>query len=81
MFELLTGFAALSVLAGMLTALLPEGSLRRTACMVVGLLMLMYWYDGLQTLTGLFPGFSGAPSPILAPTGISLPDPSAEVQP
>ena len=41
MLQLLSGFAALSLLSGTLMALLPQGSLRRTAAMVTGLMMLL----------------------------------------
>ena len=72
MLKLLAGFAALSLISGALTALLPEGSLRRTACMVVGLLMLMYWYTGLQSLGSLLPISIQAPDTPLASTGVTL---------
>lgn len=73
MLELLAGFAALSIVSGALTALLPDGSLRRTAGMVVGLMMLMYWYTGLQSLGNMLPHPVHAPATPLMQTGVTLP--------
>lgn len=81
MLEVLSGFAALSLISGALTALLPEGSLRRTACMVVGLLMLMYWYTGLQTLGDRLPLPGHSPASPLVPTGVTLSSPMQEAAP
>ena len=72
MLALLTGFAALSLISGALTSLLPEGSLRHAASMAVGLLMLLYWATGLQGLLERLPGEISAPSGVLTGTGVSL---------
>ncbi|MBQ2954774.1 MAG: hypothetical protein IJE07_14685 [Clostridia bacterium] len=75
MMDLLSGFAALSLLSGALLALLDEGSLRRAAAMVAGLLMLLYWSSGLQAFFSSLALPDGtAPSTALAVTGIALQD-------
>lgn len=75
MMSLLKSFAALSLTAGLLMTLLPEGTMRRTAGMVVGLLMLLCWMDGVSQLLETA-GFSlpevAAPDTLLCPTGASL---------
>lgn len=81
MMELLSGFAALSLVSGALTALLPEGSLRRTACMVVGLMMLMYWYTGLTSLGDHLPVAGQSPATPLVHTGATLPEITTEDAP
>lgn len=47
---LLKHFAVLTLAAGMILSLIPEGSLRRTASMAAGLLMLLFWADGISVL-------------------------------
>ena len=81
MLQLLSGFAALSLLSGTLMALLPQGSLRRTAAMVTGLMMLLYWSGGLQQLLGSISLTSDTPAPLLTGTGLTLPDITQEVSP
>lgn len=75
---LLTGFAALTVVSGAILTLLDDGSIRHTASMIVGLLMLLYWVNGLHALLGglSLPG-SGAPASVLTSTGVALPSPAA----
>ena len=41
MMDLLETFSALALISGLMNAVLPEGSLRRTAAMAAGLLMLL----------------------------------------
>lgn len=48
--ELLKRFAILTLAAGMILSLLPEGSLRRTASMAAGLMMLLFWADGISAI-------------------------------
>ncbi len=50
--QLLQTFAALSLASGAVMALLPEGGLRKTAGMVVGLLMLLCWAEGIAGVLG-----------------------------
>ena len=45
--SLLHSFAALSLVSGIMTSLLPEGTLRTTASMAIGLLLLSSWMNGL----------------------------------
>lgn len=71
MMELLTTFAALSLAAGAVLSLLPDGSLRRTASMVIGLLMLLCWADGIAQLLQLPLAFS-PPETVLSPTSADL---------
>lgn len=48
--ELLKRFAILTLAAGMILSMLPEGSLRRTASMAAGLMMLLFWADGISAI-------------------------------
>ena len=50
MMELLTTFAAFSMAGTVLLSLLPEGGIKRTASLAVGLLTLMCWVEGLAGL-------------------------------
>lgn len=79
MLQLLAGFAALSLISGALMNLLPEGSLRHTASMAVGLVMLLYWVHGLQSLVADFPAQSILPATVLTSTGVSLPQAEASL--
>ncbi len=73
MMRLLSGFSALSLISGALLAILPEGTLRRTASMVIGLLMLFFWVQGLSDLCGSLPeALAGDAGSALASTGIQL---------
>lgn len=51
--EWLHPYLAFSLCCGLITALLPRGSLRATATMVMGLLMTLCWLDCLRTLLSL----------------------------
>lgn len=80
MLHMLQSFATLSLLSGIMLTLLPEGSLRRTASMAVGLLMLTLWADGLTSLfTGWF-AESPLPQTALTSTGTSLADAAEAAQ-
>ena len=53
MMQLLSGFAALSMAGTVMLSLLPEGSLKRTAGMVIGLLTIMCWAESISACLGL----------------------------
>lgn len=71
MLTLLESFAALTLVTSLVLTLLPEGTLRRTAAMVAGLLLLMHWSEGLVSLLKL-PQSQPAPTAVLSTTGTSL---------
>ena len=71
MLNLLSTFAALSLAGTVVLSLLPEGSLKRTASMAVGLLTLLCWAEGITSLFGI-DWTLDAPSTVLTPTAISL---------
>lgn len=74
MMELLKRFAALSLVSGLMLSLLPEGSMRRTASMAAGLLMLLCWTDSISSLLkdfSLLPAGS-TPASLLTATGVTL---------
>ena len=47
---LLKTFATMALIAGALLMLLPEGSLRKTAALVMGLMLTLCWAEGLMAL-------------------------------
>ena len=53
MLRALVTFAALSMAGTVIMSLLPDGSLKRTAAMVLGLLSLLCWTEGIALLLGL----------------------------
>lgn len=53
MIKLLAAFAALSMAGTLLLSLLPEGGVKRTASMTIGLLTLMCWLEGISLLLGI----------------------------
>lgn len=71
---MLGGFAALCMLSGALTELLPEGTIRRTAKMCIGMLMLLYWTQGLPALLERLPASLSSPPSALTSTGIDVSD-------
>ncbi len=71
MMRMLTTFAALSMAGTVLLSLLPEGGLKRTAGMAVGLLTLMCWAEGIASLLG-FELSAETPETALAPTATSI---------
>ena len=71
--EWLHSCAALSLCCGVAAALLPEGSLRRTAALVLGLALTLCWVEGLCGLTGLGELSDVSPS-VLAETGVRADD-------
>lgn len=52
MMQTLASFAALSMAGTVLLSLLPDGGLRRTAAMVIGLMTLMCWAEDILALFG-----------------------------
>ena len=68
---LLKAFAAMALLASALLMLLPEGSLRRTAALVMGLMLTLCWAEGLLALLRL-PEGGALPDSALVPTGATL---------
>lgn len=77
MLELLTTFAALSMAGTVVLSLLPEGGIKRTAGMAVGLLTLMCWAEGISALLGIDLS-AEAPATVLAPTSLSMEDVAQE---
>lgn len=75
--ELLTRFAAFSLACGALMTLLPEGTIRRTARLVTGLMILVLWAEGLQ---GILSGAESndIPRTILTPSASGLEERSAQ---
>ena len=69
--SLLKTFATMALLCGALLMLLPEGSLRRTAALVMGLLLTLCWAEGLAGVISL-PEGGALPDTVLSPTGASL---------
>lgn len=75
--ELLTRFAAVSLASGVILTLLPEGTIRRTARLVIGLMLLMLWAEGLQSLLTL-PSSASVPTSVLSPSSTSLEQQAAQ---
>lgn len=71
MMQSLMTFAALSMAGTVVMSLLPEGGLKRTAGMAVGLLTLLCWAEGVASLLGIDLS-TEAPASILAPTAVSV---------
>lgn len=77
MMHLLSAFAAFSMISGAITALLPEGAIRRTTSMVIGLMMLCFWANGIEQLLQSLPDPGGIPASALTSTGLILEGSSA----
>lgn len=77
MMQTLATFAALSMAGTVILSLLPEGGLKRTAGMAVGLLTLMCWAEGIASLLGIDLN-ADVPSTALVPTAVTVTDVSAE---
>ena len=71
MLKLLTTFAALSLAGTVMLSLLPEGGIKRTAGMAIGLLTLLCWAEGVASLFKLDWALA-APSSVLTPTTVSV---------
>lgn len=63
-------FIALTLCCGLVLTLLPEGGLRRTCALVLGLIMTLCWADSLLELLSL-PALPETPATILVETGYS----------
>lgn len=74
--NLLFSFAALSMCASAVMSLLPEGSLRKTAMLVMGVLMVAIWAEGISEALN-YPYLHAAPSSLL--TGVAF-EPSLSAQ-
>lgn len=71
MMSTLATFAALSMAGTVVLSLLPEGGIKRTAGMAVGLLTLMCWAEGIAALLHIDLSAT-APSTALVPTAITV---------
>lgn len=71
MLRLLASFAALSMAGTLLLSLLPEGGMKRTASLVIGLLTLMCWTEGIAMLFDLELQLS-VPNTVLTSTHITV---------
>lgn len=71
MLTALVSFAALSMAGTVLLSVLPEGGTRRTASLVISLVTLLCWAEGVAALIGLpFPYFAAENA--LVPTDFSV---------
>lgn len=77
MMELLTTFAALSMAGTIILSLLPEGGLKRTAGMAVGLLTLVCWAEGIAAIFGI-ELMAAEPDSFLVPTAVTVQDAAAQ---
>lgn len=76
MLDSLVTFAALSLSGTVLLSLLPEGSVKRTAGMAVGLVTLLCWAESIAALLGI--SLSAAePETVLVPTAVSIEEAAA----
>lgn len=64
-------FVALTLCCGLVLTLLPEGSLRRTAALVIGLMMTLCWADSILALLHL-PPLPDLPASVLTETGYDV---------
>jgi len=69
--DLLRTFSTLALMASAILTLLPEGSLRKTAALALGLMITLCWAQGLIELMH-FPELPSISSAVLAPTFHSL---------
>ncbi len=69
--QMLATFATMSMIGTLLLSLLPEGGMKRTASMAVGLLTLLCWAEGIADLLG-WQGTTEAPDTALVPTSVTL---------
>lgn len=74
--SLIRSFAALSLACGAALLLLPEGSLRRAVSLAMGLMLALFWLQGLAGLLRLPQPDASAPPSVLTPTA-AQPDATA----
>lgn len=68
---LLKSFSTLALISSAVLMLLPEGSLRKTAALVIGLLLMLCWAEGLLAmLPEAYRPFPAAM--LLVPTDVSV---------
>ncbi len=65
-------FIALSLCCGIVLTLLPQGSLRRTAALVLGLMLTICWAESLAGLFH-FTTVSNVAASMLTPSGYTCP--------
>lgn len=70
--EWLHPFIALTLCCGLVLSLLPEGSLRRTAALVLGLMVTLCWAESLAALFH-WPALPEAPATVLVQSGYTPP--------
>lgn len=70
--EWLHPFIALTLCCGLVLSLLPEGSLRRTAALVLGLMVTLCWADSLAALFH-WPSLPEPPATVLVQSGYEAP--------
>ena len=66
--EWLYPFVTLALCCGLVLSLLPEGSLRRTAALVLGLMMTLCWAESLAVLFH-WPALTDPPATVLVQSG------------
>ena len=71
MMKLLTAFAALAMAGTTILSLLPDGSLKRTAGMAVGLITLMCWAEGIALLLQIDQSTTIPPT-VFVPTSVNV---------
>lgn len=71
MLKALVTFAAISMAGTVILSTLPEGGIKRTAGMAIGLLTLMCWAEEISHLLG-FELNANLPASLLSPTSTSL---------
>ena len=79
MLSLIPRLAALTMIMSILSALLPAGSLRRTALMAAGLFVALCYLEGLQAAFSL-PEKTLLPTSALTASGVDAPDLSSALE-
>ena len=71
MLDTLATFAALSMAGTVILSLLPDGGLKRSAGLAIGLLMILCWAEGISGMLDI-PFTAKAPAEILIPTSVNI---------